>query len=72
MSTFSTNSGAERMRRSRERRRKGLTCLAIQLRATEIEALIYSKLLNSDARNDKNAISRALYSFLEDNLDNAS
>jgi len=33
-------STAERMRRHRERRRKGLRCLLIQLRETEINALI--------------------------------
>jgi hypothetical protein len=39
---------AERMRAHRERRRLGLRCLTIQLRETEIDALIHTGLLNAD------------------------
>jgi hypothetical protein len=43
-------SAAKRMRRYRQRRRDGLRCLTIQLRETEIEALIYKGLLNFETR----------------------
>jgi hypothetical protein len=36
----SRSPAAERMRRHRQRQRKGLRCLKIELRATEIETLI--------------------------------
>jgi len=57
---------AERMRLHRERRRKGLRCLTIELRETEIDALIGKK---GVARNDEDAIRDALYSHLDRTLD---
>jgi hypothetical protein len=57
---------AERMRRHRERRRDGLRCLTIELRETEIDALISKK---ADARNNPDAIRDALYAHLEHTLD---
>jgi hypothetical protein len=59
---------AERMRRHRERRREGLRCLMIELRVTEIDALIRRGLLNGETRNDPGAIIDALYAFLDDTL----
>jgi hypothetical protein len=59
------SAAAERMRRHRERRREGLRCLTIELRETEIEALIRKGMLKADARNDPYAIEMALYEFLE-------
>jgi hypothetical protein len=32
--------GAQRMRRYRERRRRGLSCIRVQLRRTEVDSLI--------------------------------
>ncbi len=61
--------GAMRMRRSRERRREGLRCLRVELRATEIDALIRKGLLKSETRNERKVILQALDAFLEDNLD---
>jgi hypothetical protein len=59
---------AERMRRSRARRRNGLRLLAVELRESEIEGLIrYGWLARAD-RADPAAILRALYAFLEDRL----
>ena len=60
---------AERMRRHRERRRDGLRCLIIELRETEIDALIQRGLLNNETRGDPGAIIDALYAFLDDTLD---
>ena len=59
---------ATRMRRHRERRRDGLRCLNIELRVTEIDALIKRGLLKSETRNDAKSIIEALYSFLDKTL----
>jgi len=59
---------AERMRRHRQRRRDGLRCLTIELRTTEIQALEHRGLLKPEARNDRNAILKAFYQFLDHNL----
>ena len=56
---------ATRMRRHRDRRRDGLRCLNIELRVTEIDALIKRGLLKSETRNDAKSIIEALYAFLE-------
>lgn len=53
---------AERMRAHRQRRRDGLRCLTIELRESEIDALVGKK---ADARNDATAIRDALYELLE-------
>jgi hypothetical protein len=57
------------MRRYRERRREGLRCLTIELRETEIDALIRRGLLSAETRNDHNAIADAFYEFLDRTLD---
>ena len=62
------SSGAERMRRHRERRRDGLRCLRIELRATEINELITRGFLASDSRNEQAAVRDALYAFLDHTL----
>jgi|SRR5581483_5733567 hypothetical protein len=59
---------ASRMRRHRERRRDGLRCLRIKLRATEIEALIDKGLLKPETRNDAKSIIEALYAFFDKTL----
>ena len=59
---------AGRMRLHRQRRREGLRCLMIELRATEIDALIRKGLLNSETRDDTSAIIDALYAFLDSTL----
>jgi hypothetical protein len=62
---------AERMRRHRERRRGGSRCLNIELRETEIDALIQKGMLKSDTRNDLRAIKEALYAYLDHTLGSA-
>jgi hypothetical protein len=59
------SSAAVRMRRHRDRRRDGLRCLNIELRVTEIDALIKRGLLKSETRNDAKSIIEALYAFLD-------
>ena len=60
---------ALRMRRHRERRRDGLRCVTIELRETEITALIRKCFLKEDARNDRRAVLSAFYGFLDGVLD---
>ena len=67
--TASPTPAAERMRRHRERRRDGIRCLWIELRDTEIDALVQSGLLKAETRNDQNAIADALYEHLERTLE---
>ena len=59
---------AERMRRHRQRRRDGLRCLIIELRETEIEALIGMGLLKAELRDHPEAVSDALYEHLNRTL----
>jgi SOS response regulatory protein OraA/RecX len=61
MTDTTTSPAAERMRRSRQRRRDGLRLLRIELRETEIDKLIRSGYLERDGRNDANAVVGALY-----------
>ena len=63
------SAAAERMRLFRERKRKGLRCLTIELRKTEIDALVRKGLLNGEMRNDPNAVVEALYAHLDQTLD---
>ena len=62
------SSAAVRMRRHRDRRRDGLRCLNIELRVTEIDALIKRGLLKSETRNDAKSITEALYAFFDEKL----
>ena len=61
-------SPAERMRRVRQRQRNGLRCLTIELRATEIDALINRGLLMAETRNDAQSVLNALYAFFDRTL----
>ena len=64
----SPSPAALRMRRHRERRKAGLQCMMIELRGTEIDALIRNGFLNEDGRGDHRAVKRAFYSFLDRTL----
>ena len=59
--------GAERMRRYRERRRRGVSCVTIQLFEAEISGLVERGLLEPTQRHDKAAIARAMGRFLDRN-----
>jgi hypothetical protein len=59
---------AQRMRRHRERQRKGLRCLTIELREVEIDQLIRSKRLSPEGRANPDASRRALYQYLDHTL----
>lgn len=59
---------AKRMRAHRERRKVGLRCLTVELRETEIDALIYKGLLTAETRNSTSAITEALHAHLDSTL----
>ena len=59
---------AERMRRCRDRRRKGLRCCTLQIRDSEIEALIDRGWLSAREQTDRQAVVKALHRFLDHNL----
>jgi hypothetical protein len=59
------NAAAERMRRHRQRRRDGLRCFMIELRETEIDALISKGLLAAENRHDYVSVQGAFYAFLD-------
>ncbi len=59
---------AERMRRHRQRRCDGLRSLRVELRETEIDALVRKGLLKAESRDNANAVLRAFYAFLDRTL----
>jgi len=65
---ISFSPAANRMRAHRDRRRKGLRCIRIELRETEVDVLVRKGLLRPDARNDLNAVVHALYDHLDATL----
>ena len=65
------SAAARRMRAHRDRRRKGLRCIRVELRETEVDVLIRKGLLKPDARNDPNAICDALHAHFDRTLGTA-
>ena len=63
------SAAALRMRRHRERRRDGLRCMTIELRETEVTALIQKGFLKEDTCNNLRAVKKAFYLFLDGALD---
>ena len=59
---------AERMRIHRQRRKVGLRCLTIELRETEIDALIRKGLLKPEVRHEAKAVVEALYAHFDRTL----
>jgi len=64
----SRSPAANRMHLHRLRRRNGLRCLTIELRVTEIDALIRKGLLPEVARNEPRAVVEAIYAHLDRTL----
>jgi hypothetical protein len=58
-------SGAERMRRSRQRRRKGDVMVSLELGSAAIEDLVSLDWLSADDRDHKESLSRALTGLIE-------
>jgi hypothetical protein len=66
---LSRSASAARMLRHRERRRRGLRFLGIELREREIEALIRRGQLHADQRANSAAVRKALYWFFDQYLE---
>jgi hypothetical protein len=60
-------SAAEGMRLYRERRRRGLSCIKVQLRRSEVDALIACGLLEPADRQDRGVLAAALHRYLDIN-----
>jgi hypothetical protein len=58
---------AERMRRYRERGRRGLSCITVQLRRSEVDALIACGFLGATDREDRSALAAALHRYHDAN-----
>jgi hypothetical protein len=69
LSAARSAAGAERVRAHRQRRREGLRCFTLEIRDSEVDALIRKQLLKPESRSDRNAIIDALYVFLDRALD---
>ena len=65
-----SSSVAHRMRLYRARKLAGLRCLTLEVRETEIAALVRKGLLSADSQTDAKAIRDAFYSLLDRSLRN--
>ena len=65
-----SSSVAHRMRLHRARKLAGLRCLTLEVRESEIAALVRRGLLRSDSQNDDRAVRDAFYSLLDRSLGN--
>jgi hypothetical protein len=59
-------SAAERMQRTRERRKKGLFCLTFELRESEVDMFVSCGRLKPEERASHAAIKSAVYEILEE------
>ena len=66
--TSSPTPAAARMSLHRRRRLAGLRCLTIELRETEVAALVRKGLLEGDEREDARALRTAMHLFLDRSL----
>ena len=72
MPALSSAPVAERMRRYRKRRRRGMRYVSVQLHATEIDILIRKKYLDHQSRGDVKALEYAIRSMLLDAFSNGA
>jgi hypothetical protein len=61
----SLSRAAERMRLHRERRRRGLRCVTIEVRRSEVDTLIARRLLAPEEQGDGRALRRAIHKLLD-------
>ena len=65
-------SAAERMRRYRERRRRGMRSVRISLYVSEIDTLIRMRLLTDEGRHDHGALQTAVLTIVYEALEKAA
>ena len=63
-----TATSAHRMQLHRQRKQAGLLCLTVEIRETEIAALVRKGMLHPDKRHDARSLRDALYGFLDRHL----
>jgi hypothetical protein len=61
----SAASSADRMARSRARRRRGLRCVVIEVRDRELSALVRLGYLRPEQRDDPKKAAHAIHEFLD-------
>ena len=61
----------ERMRRHRQRRRRELRCVTIEVRRSEVDMLIARRLLAPEESTDRRALRKAIHRFLDMTLSRA-
>jgi hypothetical protein len=61
-----TQSGAERMRAYRRRRRAGLRCVKVRVARADLDVLVEKGYLSPDKRKDLHAIELAIEDFMFD------
>ncbi len=66
ISTMTDRTKADRMRRYRQRKRRGLTCLMVWLNKVEIDRLVKAKYLDEDQTGDQMALQEAATAFVSD------
>jgi hypothetical protein len=66
--TIARGGAAERMRRSRQRRRNGLRCYRLEVHDRDIEGLVRRGLLPASEQTNRNAIIKAMYTFFDRTL----
>lgn len=59
----------ERMRRYRQRKRRGLTCVTVRLNKAEIDRLVKAKYLDEDQTGDQMALQEAATASASDAFD---
>ena len=57
--------GAQRMRHYRERRRRRLRCVTIEVRHSEVDTLVARRLLAPEEQGDGRALRRAIHKLLD-------
>ena len=62
------SSAAKRMHRHRERRRRGVQCVTVQVFKSEVDELVRRELLRPEMRNNRAALADALHLHLDDTL----
>ena len=61
----SPSRAAERMRLHRERRRRGLRSVTIEVRDSEVHTLVARRLLAPEEQGDRRALRRAIHKLLD-------
>jgi len=62
------SAGAERMRRSRQRQRLGLACVVVEVKMSEIDALVRRGFIRQEDQRDYASVVAGLHRLLDETL----